>query len=196
VAPDSEVLQAANLRFFPSKGDGKGDGNRFKPKAPPADGKPIYEGRVVRLNNKMDAAFVKCEETFAIYGKDVYMWNSYFKQCYLQDVVRFKVHVGNTGMPQVTWLEKISGPSEFPTSSFSDGLFTGQPAPEAGAGVPRGMPTAPPQAPNFGGFIAPAAGVVAPGKAPGIADYGAAPGIADYSAGYSTATTNNRFAPY
>ena len=41
------------------------------------------------------------QHRMAIYGKDVYMWNSYFKQAYLQDIVRFKVHEGQNGMPQV-----------------------------------------------------------------------------------------------
>lgn len=64
------------------------------------------------------------------------MWNSYFKQAYLQDVIRFKVHVGAQSSPQVCWCEKISGPSDCPVSNFTDDIFDGMEAP--------GFPEAPP----------------------------------------------------
>lgn len=129
----------------------------WTPRPPQDDGKPVYEGRICHLTTRGEAAFIKCKDTEVLYGKDVYMWNSYFKQAYLQDVVRFKVHLGSGGMPQVCWLEKISGPSASPTSNFTDAYFYGTPA-EGPTALPRAAPMG------------------------GANGYGA-PGVAEYSAG-------------
>ena len=37
----------------------------------------------------------------AIYGRDVYMWKSYFYLCDVGEWVNFQIHVGAKGLPQV-----------------------------------------------------------------------------------------------
>jgi hypothetical protein len=51
--------------------------------------------------------FVMCDETFALYGRDVFMWKTYFCQCQAGDWVKFNVHVNDKGLPQVCWLEVV-----------------------------------------------------------------------------------------
>ena len=49
--------------------------------------------------------FIKCDETFAIYDRDVYMYRTYFSQCQIGDWVKFNIHISEKGLPQVCWLE-------------------------------------------------------------------------------------------
>ena len=45
--------------------------------------------------------FIKCDETFAIYERDVYMYKTYFSQCQIGDWVKFNIHISEKGLPQV-----------------------------------------------------------------------------------------------
>ena len=53
--------------------------------------------------------FIACDETFAIYGRDVYMWKTYLNQCQEGDWVKFNIHISDKGLPQVCWLEAQGG---------------------------------------------------------------------------------------
>jgi hypothetical protein len=64
----------------------------------------VYVGRISRKTG--DNGFIKCPETEMLYGRDVYMWKSYFSECNVGDWVRFNVHVSSKGLPQVSWLER------------------------------------------------------------------------------------------
>jgi hypothetical protein len=168
-------------------------------KPPPDDGKPLYEGRIVRLSAKLDAAFIRCDETFQMYGKDVYMWNTYFKQAYLQDIIRFKVHVGSQGMPQVCWCEKVAGPSDLPTFNLSDGLFHGKPVERTPDDMTGGETTAPTMAPTVGPSAGYEYGKGKGPQAPIVSAAAMAPGMADYSSGYGSVDNSKggyRFQPY
>jgi hypothetical protein len=81
------------------------NGNESQEK-PPDPSKNIFEGQVIRKSG--DRGFVACDETFNAYGKDVYMWKSYFYLCELGDWVKFQIHVSEKGLPQICWLESVS----------------------------------------------------------------------------------------
>jgi hypothetical protein len=71
----------------------------------------IQFGQVVRRSG--DNGFVSCQETFAVYGRDVYLWKTYWDQCTLGDWIKFNIHVNKEGFPQVCWMERM-GPGEVP----------------------------------------------------------------------------------
>merc|ERR1719353_769850 len=71
----------------------------------PDPSKKIYIGQIARKAG--DNGFVTCDETFAIYGRDVYMWKTYFAQCQIGDWIKFNIHISEKGLPQVCWLERL-----------------------------------------------------------------------------------------
>jgi hypothetical protein len=99
--------------MFRSK-DGKGKG---KSSRPPKPGKSVYIGQIARKSG--DNGFIKCAETEALYGRDVYMWKTYFAQCNVGDWVRFNIHVSEKGLPQVSWLERLERIHTAPARSFA-----------------------------------------------------------------------------
>merc|ERR1719235_456502 len=72
----------------------------------PDPSKQTFDGQVVTqgINN----GYIQCDDTMAVYGKDVYMWKTYFSQVGLGDYVRFQIHISDKGLPQVCWIEKVA----------------------------------------------------------------------------------------
>ena len=69
----------------------------------PDSSKKIFSGQVAKKVGEI--GFIACEETKAIYHKDVYMWKHYFGRCQIGDYVKFQIHISDKGEPQVCWLE-------------------------------------------------------------------------------------------
>merc|ERR1711964_820593 len=60
------------------------------------------------VNRKVgESGFIECPELTESFGRDVYMWKTYFKDAGVGDTVQFRIHVNDKGFPQVRWLEKI-----------------------------------------------------------------------------------------
>lgn len=96
-----------------AKGKGAGDWQprvlnaEGKEHKPPDPSKSVFEGQVVRRQG--ENGFIACEDTMAVYQRDVYMWKTYFNQVELGDYCKFQVHISDKGLPQVCWLQRISG---------------------------------------------------------------------------------------
>jgi hypothetical protein len=92
--------------------------------------KPFHEGQVVRQES--DNGFVRCDETYRMYGRDVYMWKTYFSQVDLGDWVKFQIHISSKGLPQVCWIQRTSPgmPPSLPTT-HTQGLKRAFPQVEA-----------------------------------------------------------------
>jgi hypothetical protein len=89
----------------PMSNDQRYEGQR--PNKPPDETKEVYTGRIARQMG--DNGFIECAETKAAFGKDVYMWKTYFKVAGIGDTVQFQIHVSDKGSPQVSWLQRVAG---------------------------------------------------------------------------------------
>merc|ERR1719313_352858 len=59
----------------------------------PDPSKQTFNGQVV--TQAANNGYIACDETMAAYGKDVYMWKTYFNQVGLGDWVKFQIHISD-----------------------------------------------------------------------------------------------------